>query len=447
MARSTISSAKPLSKALYTPEQRVRRDATKWTLVQGILAPIQFLIFLISLGLVIRYLLSGEGFVIATWSIVLKTLVLYTIMITGAIWERVVFGCYLFAPAFFWEDVFSFLVLALHTTYLVMLFGGLGSPEQQMWVALAAYSTYVINAGQFLLKLRAARLDERANAMAMLVCVREPGMNARVEGCTAAPDPSSRVVRHERGQHEVFCGLTGIVWLHRKIQDAFFLVVGSRTCAHLIQSAAGVMIFAEPRFGTAIMEEKDLAGLTDANDELDRIVTQLIARRPDIKLLFLVGSCPSEVIKLDLSRAALRLSQRFSPAVRVLSYSGSGLETTFTQGEDACLASLVPVLPASTGAEASLLVVGSLADVVEDQFIRLFDASRHRPGAVFAAAQLRLDAVGWTEHEISAGAAVPPRHGAGAGRSRRQAAGGAIPARRRRHHRLAARCGRRVRRR
>jgi 3-vinyl bacteriochlorophyllide hydratase len=164
---STVSSARHRSKALYTPEQRIRRDATKWTLVQGILAPIQFLIFLISLGLVIRYLLTGEGFVIATWSIVLKTLVLYTIMITGAIWERVVFGCYLFAPAFFWEDVFSFLVLALHTAYLVMLLGGLGSPEQQMWVALAAYSTYVVNAGQFLLKLRAARLDERANAMAV----------------------------------------------------------------------------------------------------------------------------------------------------------------------------------------------------------------------------------------------------------------------------------------
>jgi 3-vinyl bacteriochlorophyllide hydratase len=165
--RAAVSSAKPRSKALYTPEQRIRRDATKWTLVQGILAPIQFLIFLISLGLVIRYLLTGEGFVVATWSIVLKTLVLYTIMITGAIWERVVFGCYLFAPAFFWEDVFSFLVLALHSAYLVMLLGGLGSPEQQMWVALAAYSTYVVNAGQFLLKLRAARLDERANAMAV----------------------------------------------------------------------------------------------------------------------------------------------------------------------------------------------------------------------------------------------------------------------------------------
>jgi light-independent protochlorophyllide reductase subunit N len=189
-------------------------------------------------------------------------------------------------------------------------------------------------------------------------------------GAEVAP----KAVRRESGQREVFCGLTGIVWLHRKIQDAFFLVVGSRTCAHLIQSAAGVMIFAEPRFATAIMEEKDLAGLTDANDELDRIVTQLIARRPDIRLLFLVGSCPSEVIKLDLSRAALRLSRTFSPAVRVLHYSGSGIETTFTQGEDACLASLVPALPSTGTSEARLLIVGALADIVEDQFGRLFDA-------------------------------------------------------------------------
>jgi light-independent protochlorophyllide reductase subunit N len=177
----------------------------------------------------------------------------------------------------------------------------------------------------------------------------------------------------ERGQREVFCGLTGIIWLHRKIQDAFFLVVGSRTCAHLIQSAAGVMIFAEPRFATAIIDERDLAGLADANVELDRVVSQLLERRPDIKLLFLVGSCPSEVIKLDLSRAALRLSNRFSPGVRVLNYSGSGIETTFTQGEDACLASLVPSLPAAAeGAPANLLVVGALADVVEDQLARLF---------------------------------------------------------------------------
>ena len=199
-------------------------------------------------------------------------------------------------------------------------------------------------------------------------------MNAHLQGCTASAEIAARAVRRESGQREVFCGLTGIVWLHRKIQDAFFLVVGSRTCAHLIQSAAGVMIFAEPRFATAIMEEKDLAGLTDANDELDRIVTQLIARRPDIRLLFLVGSCPSEVIKLDLSRAALRLSQKFSPAVRVLHYSGSGIETTFTQGEDACLASLVPALPPGGTGQDQLLIVGSLADVVEDQFARMFGA-------------------------------------------------------------------------
>jgi len=179
----------------------------------------------------------------------------------------------------------------------------------------------------------------------------------------------------ERGQREVFCGLTGIVWMHRKIQDAFFLVVGSRTCAHLIQSAAGVMIFAEPRFATAIIDERDLAGLADVNEELDREVTRLLERRPDIKLLFLVGSCPSEVIKLDLSRAAERLSSRFINKVRVLNYSGSGIETTFTQGEDACLAALVPEMPAQTDSAApqSLLVVGALADVVEDQFRSLFE--------------------------------------------------------------------------
>ena len=186
---------------------------------------------------------------------------------------------------------------------------------------------------------------------------------------------AARNIRTERGQREVFCGLTGIIWLHRKIQDAFFLVVGSRTCAHLIQSAAGVMIFAEPRFATAIIDDRDLSGLADANTELDRVVDQLLARRPDIRLLFLVGSCPSEVIKLDLSRAALRLSRRFEPQVRIRAWSGSGIETTFTQGEDACLASLVPDLPvAAADAPPSLMVVGSLADVVEDQFRRLFDA-------------------------------------------------------------------------
>lgn len=179
-------------------------------------------------------------------------------------------------------------------------------------------------------------------------------------------------VLRERGQREVFCGLTGIVWLHRKIQDAFFLIVGSRTCAHLMQSAAGVMIFAEPRFATAIIEERDLAGMADANEELDRVAAQVLARRPDIKTLFLVGSCPSEVIKLDLSRAAARLNQQHEN-VRVLNYSGSGIETTFTEGEDTCLEALVPELPEAPETETSLLVVGALADVVEDQFIRLFD--------------------------------------------------------------------------
>lgn len=197
-------------------------------------------------------------------------------------------------------------------------------------------------------------------------------IEARESKVSASSGPK---ILREQGQREVFCGLTSIVWMHRKIQDAFFLVVGSRTCAHLIQSAAGVMIFAEPRFATAILEERDLAGLADANEELDAVVDRLLARRPDIKMLFLVGSCPSEVIKLDLSRAAKRLSKRFLPDVRVLSYSGSGIETTFTQGEDACLASLVEDAgPSAVTGQKSLLIVGALADVVEDQFRRLFQS-------------------------------------------------------------------------
>lgn len=145
--------------ALYSAEERQRRDESPWTVVQGILAPIQFVVFLVSLGLVARTLLTGEGAFAADASVVLKTLVLYTIMVTGSIWEKVVFGRWLFAPAFFWEDVFSMLVLALHTLYLVMLFGGLGSVEARMMVALAAYAAYIVNAGQFLWKLRMARLQ------------------------------------------------------------------------------------------------------------------------------------------------------------------------------------------------------------------------------------------------------------------------------------------------
>ncbi len=186
---------------LYTPEERARRDATVWTLVQGVLAPLQFLVFLVSLALVLRYLLTGAGYEAATWSILIKTGVLYTIMVTGAIWEKVVFGQYLFAPAFFWEDVVSFGVIALHTAYVWALFTGAMGPVELMVLALAAYLAYVVNAGQFLWKLRMARLQRRARHE-----------DLAPTGCRDLP------VLKQRGQHEVFCGLTGIIWLHRKMQ-------------------------------------------------------------------------------------------------------------------------------------------------------------------------------------------------------------------------------------
>lgn len=164
----TVASAKP-STALYTPEQRARRDATRWTLVQGVLAPLQFLVFAVSLGLVLRYLATGEGLAWASASVVVKTLVLYAIMVTGCIWEKVVFDRYLFAPAFYWEDVFSMAVLALHTAYLVLLWDGRATPLTLMGVALAAYAAYVINATQFVLKLRAARRQETPAAPAAVL--------------------------------------------------------------------------------------------------------------------------------------------------------------------------------------------------------------------------------------------------------------------------------------
>ena len=145
---------------LYTAEQRQRRDTSAWTLVQGVLAPVQFLIFLISLALVLRYLATGDGQSLATGSVVVKTFALYLIMVTGCIWEKVVFDCYLFAPAFFWEDMFSMLVLALHTAYLVALLTGILGTDTLMYLALAAYAAYVVNAVQFVLKLRAARLGQ-----------------------------------------------------------------------------------------------------------------------------------------------------------------------------------------------------------------------------------------------------------------------------------------------
>ena len=331
------------SSGLYTQAERRRRDATPWTMVQAILAPLQFVVFLVSLALVMRTLFTGDGAMAAHVSIIVKTLVLYTIMITGSLWEKAVFGKYLFAPAFFWEDAVSFVVIALHTAYLACLLTGALEPAAA-------------------LHPRPPRLRDlcpECRAIPAEAARRPPATDAGSSGLRRGGDmnlpfrPASTStagcaepqVLRQRGQREVFCGLTGIVWLHRKIQDAFFLVVGSRTCAHLIQSAAGVMIFAEPRFATAIIDERDLAGLADIDIELDRVVNRLLERRPDIKLLFLVGSCPSEVIKLDLKRAASRLSQHHSPRVRVLNYSGSGIETTFTQGEDACLAALVPFSP------------------------------------------------------------------------------------------------------
>ena len=148
--------------SLYTPEERRRRDESPWTLVQGILAPVQFAIFLVSLYLVINYLVTGDGLASATASVIVKTLALYTIMITGAIWEKEVFGKYLFAPAFYWEDMVSMLVIALHTAYLVAVLTGSLTGTEQMWLALAAYVTYVVNAAQFIFKLRAARLQAPA---------------------------------------------------------------------------------------------------------------------------------------------------------------------------------------------------------------------------------------------------------------------------------------------
>jgi len=161
-----------LHKPLYTPEQRARRDASVWTLVQGILAPVQFVICIVSAVLVIRFLMTGEGYMAATWSVIAKTLALYTIMVTGAIWEKEVFGQYLLAPAFYWEDVVSFGVIALHTLYVAGLIWGFMSPDQLMILALVAYAAYVVNAIQFVWKLRMARLAAAA-------------MDAELKGATA----------------------------------------------------------------------------------------------------------------------------------------------------------------------------------------------------------------------------------------------------------------------
>jgi len=157
----------PTARPLYTQAQRRRRDASRWTLVQGVLAPIQFVVFLVSAALVVCFLATGEGEGAASVSVVIKTLTLYTIMITGAVWEKDVFGRYLFADAFYWEDVFSMLVLALHTAYLGALFTGALAPRPLALLALGAYATYVVNAAQFVLKLRAARLQAPTKSTAL----------------------------------------------------------------------------------------------------------------------------------------------------------------------------------------------------------------------------------------------------------------------------------------
>ena len=301
-------------------------------------------------------------------------------MVTGAIWEKVVFGQYLFAPAFFWEDVVSFAVIALHLAYVWVLLTGPARARtgrcSSRWPPTPPTS---INAGQFLLKLRAARLGRRG-----------AGMNQRAAfplatGCRDTP------VLKERGQREVFCGLTGIIWLHRKMQDAFFLVVGSRTCAHLLQSAAGVMIFGEPRFGTAILEEKDLAGLADANDELDREVARVLERRPDVRQLFLVGLLP-----VRGHQARPRPRRRAADAA--VCAAGAGAELFRLRHRDD-LHRRRGRLPRGDGPGAagvamppSLVVVGALPDVVEDQLLGLIRGARDRGRADAAGAAVRGDA-------------------------------------------------------
>jgi 3-vinyl bacteriochlorophyllide hydratase len=256
--------------ALYTPEQRRRRDASRWTFVQGVLAPVQFLVFLISLALVLRYLATGEGYAMATASVVAKTCVLYTIMVTGSIWEKAssTAGCSR-PPSSGKTSSDASCWRCTPPIWPRSTRAALNPRRGMMALALAAYALYVVNATQFLLKLRAARLDAAPVEAATAPSLADERVIA-AGASTLVGLPRHAPVLRERGQHEVFCGLTSIIWLHRKMQDAFFLVVGSRTCAHLMQSAAGVMIFAEPRFGTAVMEEKDLAGMADMHDELDR---------------------------------------------------------------------------------------------------------------------------------------------------------------------------------
>ena len=301
MGRSQGSWDKPL----YSDDERRRRDASPWTVVQGVLAPVQFLVFLVSLGLVLRYLATGEGLEAATVSVVAKTLVLYAIMVTGSIWEQEVFGRYLFAPAFYWEDVFSMLVLALHTAYLAALVIGALTPPGR---CAGARRLRHLRRQRRPVPAQAARRAARARPCARL----RAAWSRRDDGARrpAAPGRLRTSRRPARARPA-----RGVLRPHRH---------------HL----------AAPQDPGRLLPRGRLAHL----------------RAPD-------------------PAAAQRLSERYAPGVRILNYSGSGIETTFTEGEDACLAAMVPCLPqAPSDAGPSLLVVGALADVVEDQFLRIFSA-------------------------------------------------------------------------
>ena len=365
------------AKMLYTEDERRRRDASRWTLVQGVLAPLQFAVFLVSVGLVLRYLATGEGLTAATVSIVVKTFVLYAIMITGSLWEHDVYGRYLFAPAFFWEDVVSMLVLACtppisdRARYRMARSRG-----GQMFLALAAYVTYVINATQFVLKLRAARLGERARRAA---CV-GPRRVRPHDRSRDHPHSATRTGLHRRSGPARARPARGVLRADRHhlaaSQDPGCVLPRGRL-AHL--RASHPVGSGRDDLRRAAVRHRDHRGARPRRPRRRQCRTRPRRRATCWRGARTSGCCswsaPARRRSSSWTCRGLRRGcpSAYAPRVRVLNYSGSGIETTFTQGEDACLASLVPVLPRRSRGERSLLVVGALADVVEDQFRRLFE--------------------------------------------------------------------------
>ena len=431
------------------PEERRRRDASRWTLVQGVLAPVQFVVFLVSLGLVLRYLATGEGLAAATASIVVKTL--RALHDHG---HRLDLGEGGLRPL----PVRAGLLLGRRVQHAGAgaahrLPGGAAhrlrsTPREQMLLALAAYATYVVNATQFLLKLRAARLA--AGAAGDRRCRGSPheprcaSPHGR-RGCGDAP------VLRERGQREVFCGLTGIIWLHRKIQDAFFLVVGSRTCAHLIQSAAGVMIFAEPRFATAIIDERDLAGLADANEELDRVV-DAAARAPARHQ----AAVPGRLLPVrgdqarPVARRAAPVADHSRRACACSTTRAAASRRPSRRARTPASPSLVPEPAARAGRRAARRCWSSARWPTWSRTSsrRLFAALGHRHGALPAAAPRRRPAAGRARTRAFLLAQPFLADTARALEERGASVCSApVPARRRGHHALAAGRGRRLRRR